>query len=151
MTQAEQTDLSPTPSEASLRVANALKQSLLKEREALGAGDAETLNLAIQAKAVQLRELQYLLKGTAEGQALRAAKSSQQSADGPDHSPWQAFMSLLAECESLNSTNGAAIRLRKQQIDHNLALLRGQSTAPTIYGPLGNAGASQAGRPLTEA
>ena len=123
----------------------------MAERDALSSGDAESLNLAIAAKASQLSELGHLLKGTAEGDALRAAQSAEAGSDGADSSPWQAFMSVLAECETLNNSNGAAIRLRKQHVDHNLALLRGQNTTTDIYGPLGNAGASQAGRPLTEA
>lgn len=134
-----------------MRAANALKQCLLTERDALGGGDAETLNLAVEAKSVQLRKLQHLLKGTPEGVALRSLKPSDQTEDAASQSLWQTFMSLLADCESLNNTNGAAIRLRRQQVHHNLALLRGQNTVPDIYGPQGNAGASQAGRPLTEA
>ena len=141
-------DGTKAPSDACVRAANALKQCLLTERDALSGGDADTLNLAIEAKAVQLRELRHLLKGTAEGAALRAGDAHEDSAP---RSPWQTFMSLLAECESLNNTNGAAIRLRRQQVDSNLALLRGQNTVPDIYGPQGDAGASQAGRPLTEA
>ena len=60
------------------------------------------------------------------------------------------FVAAANDCEQLNLANGAAIRLRQQQVADNLALLRGSDRDTDTYSPDGIT-KSGAGRALTEA
>jgi flagellar biosynthesis/type III secretory pathway chaperone len=119
-----------------------LKESLRDEHLALERQDAEALDLALTTKSQCVSRLQ----------ALDEKRSSLCAASGFDAGPeqmermsewcdqdseigncWQQLMEIASDCNSLNLTNGAIIRLRRQHIDTSLAVLRGVDQANDTY------------------
>ena len=128
-----------------------LKETLQNERQALEAGDTESLFAVLDTKARRTDELQSL-----EQQLLTLCSQL-----GFEHGPeqmqhviewcdqefkvancWQHLMVIASECRALNLTNGAIIRGRKSQIDSGLAVLRGGAADNATYdrdGPMSQA------------
>ena len=145
---------SMTPdSEACLQAAGALKACLLKERKALSGRDPQALEAAISEKARGLQAFAAALGAENAASATALRETVQTNAGGNDAAAerWQTFLKLAAECNDLNLSNGAAIRLRQRQVVSGIALLRGEKTPSETYGPRGAAADGSAGRPLTEA
>lgn len=138
--------------EACVQAAGALKTCLLEERNALTGRDPQALETAVNEKASGLREFAAALgaERAPSAQALRDAVQANANGTDDDAARWQAFLALAEECNDLNLSNGAAIRLRQRQIGNGIALLRGEQTPTETYGPRGAATDGTAGRPLTE-
>ena len=125
-----------------------LKESLEEERKALESQDMEALNAAVESKSVCVEKLQGLDK-------KRVAQCRDWGfGDGPEQmqeliewcdesdlirNRWEHLMILAAESSSLNMTNGAIIRLRQQQFESSLSVLRGAEPRSNTYGRNGEA------------
>ena len=147
-----QSTMTPDP-DACVQAAGALKACLLEERRALGGRDPSALEAAISEKARGLRAFATALgaENAPSAEALRDSVQAQASGDDAAAERWKAFLVLAAECNDLNLSNGAAIRVRQRQVGNGIALLRGENTPTETYGPRGAAADGSAGRPLTEA
>jgi flagellar biosynthesis/type III secretory pathway chaperone len=121
--------------EESIRVANALEEVLQQERRALENRDAAALGSAAGEKRIRVAALE----------ALEAKRKALHDVAPPEDS-WNRFLSIVSRCSSLNMTNGAIIRLRRQQISETLRAVSG-SGAET-YGPSGTEPSSHPRRPL---
>jgi flagellar biosynthesis/type III secretory pathway chaperone len=64
---------------------------------------------------------------------------------------WREFRALVQQCNTMNSTNGAIITARRQQVLAGLALLRGHEAAVDTYGVAGARLRAMGGRELAEA
>ena len=135
--------------ERCLNAAAALKESLAAERDALSGRDPAHIATAVGEKQLRLAELAKML--AANRSIFRSAEATGSGAGDFPGERWRQFLALAAECERLNSGNGAAIRLRQHQIERGIALLRGTDTATDVYGPSGARSATAPGRTLTEA
>ena len=142
----------PTPIEARERIvevvgecvyhALGLKETLEIERSALEAEDAQALHDAVTIKSeciVKLRELDKQRRALCEASGFDTGpqQMEQMSAwcdeDSVVANCWSHFMTIAADCNALNMTNGAIIRVRQQQIETNLAVLRGADPVPDTY------------------
>lgn len=126
----------------SLFHAKELRESLHQEREALESQDMDSLLAAAETKGTQVRELQQL-----DAQRSRICTESGFSAgreqmdaflDWCDHSgeathSWEQLLEVAEECSQLNAANGAVIRVRRQQVEDGLAVLRGQPMGVSTY------------------
>ncbi|MEM6512654.1 MAG: flagellar protein FlgN [Pseudomonadota bacterium] len=123
--------------------AKGLRESLDKEKTALAAQDMDALMAAIEEKGTQVRELQVL--------DIKRSELCRESgfADGPEQmdrftawcdrdtevaGTWSQLIALAEECNTLNLSNGAVIRVRRQQVDDGLSILRGQAPGTPTYG-----------------
>jgi len=120
-----------------------LKESLEREKSALEHEDMDALDSAVESKGLCVNDLQALdarrtrLCGLAGFDA--GPEQMSQLMDWCDEAStiagaWDELMSIAAECNALNMTNGAIIRVREQQIRSSLSLLRGQSPDADTYG-----------------
>lgn len=143
----------------SLESVHALLAALTHERQALEQHNSAALDQALAEKQDQIAVLARLeaqrqricgdagFASDAEGMLALADAC----ADGDTLlSRWQRYCDAANDCEQLNLANGAAIRLRQQQVADNLALLRGSDRDTDTYSPDGST-QSGAGRALTEA
>lgn len=125
-----------------------LKESLEEERKALEAQDMEAINAAVESKSVCVGKLQGLdTKRVALCQAWGFGDGPEQMQELIEwcddseliNNRWEHLMILAAEGSSLNMTNGAIIRLRQQQFESSLSVLRGATPRPNTYGRNGEA------------
>ena len=144
--------LTPDP-DACLEAAGALKSCLLEERAALAGRDPAALEAAISEKARGLRTFAAALGAERASTAEALRNVFHENARGDDRAAerWRAFLTLANECNELNVSNGAAVRLRQRQVENSIALLRGDGSPTETYGPHGTAADGSTGRPLTEA
>ena len=148
----------PSPAEAreqfveiigdSVFFALGLKESLQEERKALEAQDMDALEAAVDSKGACVENLQALDNrrtdlceqwGFAE-----ASDPMQELIDWCDennllNNRWEDLLVIAAESSALNMTNGAIIRLRQQQFESSLSVLRGVSPGTDTYGRNGSA------------
>ncbi len=124
-----------------------LKESLLAERNALEARDIDALQAAVTGKSACVEHLQALDTRRIElCESLGfagAAGQMQELIDWCDqddaiNSRWEQLMVIAAESSALNMTNGAIIRLRQQQFESSLSVLRGVTPGTGIYGRNGS-------------
>lgn len=144
----------------SRRAAEALESALQDERAALEANDADALGTATSAKHEPVSRLA----------ALERERATVARAAGFDPGPgamdallgwcdleaaladeWRRFLDVARHCERLNTTNGAIIRLRRQQVMAGLAILRGGDVSPETYAASGVEAGSLGGRALAQA
>lgn len=137
--------------------ARALRESLDDERQALESQDLDALHAAADNKTRCVEALQTL---EAERRRLCAASGIGDPAGGLGHlartdsriaSGWEQLLAVLSECNRLNRTNGAIIRVRKDQFETSLAVLRGGSMATELYGRDGAGSHAGGQRSLAEA
>ncbi len=140
-----------------IRCAEGLKAALESERSALENRDTELLGSAVRRKEDRIRRLTELeaSRASALGAAGFSADEMQIAAEtcaGSDDlvDRWRQFRSIASDCETMNQTNGAIIRLRRQQVADGLTLLRGGAGELDTYGPNGTT-PTDGGRALTEA
>ncbi len=125
-----------------------LKASLQEERTALEAQDMDALQAAADGKSACVENLQALDTRRIElCQKLGFASAAEQmqelidwcDEDDAIHSRWEHLLVIAAESSALNMTNGAIIRLRQQQFESSLSVLRGIAPGIDIYGRNGSA------------
>ena len=64
---------------------------------------------------------------------------------------WEQLMVIAAESSAMNMTNGAIIRVRQQQFDASLSVLRGVTPGSDTYGRNGGESGDLGRRSLAEA
>ena len=137
-----------------------LKEALEDERRALEAQDIDALNAIVDSKTSCVKQLQRLDHeraelcrqwGFADGPHQMTALIEWCDQDQLISSRWEQLMVIAAEGSALNMTNGAIIRLRQQQIDASLSVLRGGTPGADTYGPHGGDGSDHNSRSLAEA
>ena len=143
----------------SLQQAEKLNHALQAELAALTANDAERIAGATAAKAEPVARLA----------ALETERASVSREAGFDASPagmaafidscdehsllanlWQRLLVLAGTCDQRNATNGAIIRVRRQQVLAGLAILRSGEMAAETYVPTGVESRPPGGRALAQ-
>lgn len=159
-----------TPDEARARIVDVigdsvyqalgLKEALEDERKALESQDIEALDAIVVSKSRCVEELQQLDQerirlceewGFEDGPHQMTALIEWCDEDQLISSRWEQLMVIAAEGSALNMTNGAIIRLRQQQFDAGLAVLRGATAGPATYDHNGVDGTDHNRRSLAEA
>jgi flagella synthesis protein FlgN len=160
----------PTPSDSRQRIVEiignsiyhvlGLKESLEDERKALAVRDIDALNAAIENKSRCVASLHTLeqerrrlcsLSDHGEGTDHMQQMAAWCEADSVIASSWDQLMAIVAECNTLNMTNGAIIRVRKDQIESSLSVLRGGTPGTDMYSRDGTGSGSTSQRSLAEA
>jgi flagellar biosynthesis/type III secretory pathway chaperone len=138
--------------EDSISEALALELALQAERNALETRDDAALGSAAKDKGIRVAKLEQLEADRraagmtfAPTQGLPGSSTNFPAADLLPVGRWQAFLSIVARCKRMNTTNGAIIHLRRQQVNDALRLVSGTGTG--TYGPSGEESPS-AGRAL---
>lgn len=137
-----------------------LKEALEDERRALEAQDLDALNAVVESKTRCVEQLQQL-------DEQRAALCEQWGFPAGPHqmtsliewcdedqlisTRWEQLMVIAAEGSALNMTNGSIIRLRQQQFEASLSVLRGGTPGSDTYNRNGGDGAEYGSRSLAEA
>lgn len=120
----------------------ALAESLADEKRALEEQDMDALDIAISNKSqcvTELRNFEDQRKTLCSASGIPAGpEQMQRMIDWCDESSivtncWQHLMDVVTHCDSLNMTNGAIIRGRKQHVDTSISILRSGQPASTIY------------------
>jgi flagellar biosynthesis/type III secretory pathway chaperone len=144
----------------SIHCALGLKDILCQERNALREQDTALLGHSASLKETCIDRLASL--ESARGAVSRDAGFSTDLGDMPALTEWcdadsiiancwQHFTQIARECDALNSTNGAIIRVRRQQILAGLALLSGSDGTEDTYKVSGAGTTGFGGRELAEA
>lgn len=137
-----------------------LKEILEDERSALEEQDTVKLTETAAIKEKCIRKLQRLEKersqisvesGFGAGPEDMPALAKWCDDDSLITASWQHLMDIARKCSTLNLTNGAIIRVRRQQIDSSLSVLRGSSPEADTYGPEGAAATSFGRQRLADA
>jgi flagellar biosynthesis/type III secretory pathway chaperone len=118
--------------------ATALEIDLAAERKALETRDDAALGKAAESKRNRVARLESL-----ERQRKAAGGPS---TEPPEPRQWQQFLAIIGRCNAMNATNGAIIRLRREQISAALRVVNG--SAQQTYGPSGTETGSRPGRAL---
>lgn len=143
--------------DAGTRAAETLAGHLQAERAALETEDLEALGRAAQAKEAVLSDLERVESrrsallarcGLAADSAAMQALGERCDDPAVLTGKWQHYLAVADDCQRVNTTNGAILRLRQQQIASTLAVLTGGREA--TYGPRGS-GTVTATRDLGEA
>ena len=137
-----------------------LKESLADENAALEEQDMEALRKAVDNKSHCTAALQTLEEqrrefcvaaGFADGPEQMAQLAEWCDEDAVVANCWQHLLDIAVECNAMNLTNGAIIRSRQQQIEAGLAVIRGGTHEPGIYGRSGRGPSGPSQRSLAEA
>lgn len=160
----------PTPAEARKAIADiigrstaealGLKESLEAERSALEQQDADALQEVVVSKndcAEKLQALDLQRSALCESWGFAAGPEQMDAVIDwcdedklVDHG-WSRLMQLAADGNQLNLTNGAIIRLRQQQFETSISLLRGVTPGSDTYGRNGVESGDPSRRSLAEA
>lgn len=137
-----------------------LKEALEDERRALEAQDIDALNAIVESKTRCVEQLQRLDEKRAtlcEQWGFTAGPHQMTSLiewcdeDQLISTRWEQLMVLAAEGSALNMTNGSIIRLRQQQFEASLSVLRGGTPGSDTYNRNGGEGSEYGSRSLAEA
>ena len=137
-----------------------LKESLQDERSALESRDSDALDAALAVKGGCVQRLQDLDRRRSElcrdcgfpaGPEQMDRMLDWCDGDSRIADRWRHLMDVVADCNTLNLTNGAIIRVRQGMIDGNLAVLRGTDAANDTYEREGARNAAASQRTLAQA
>ena len=137
-----------------------LKESLQDEFAALEAQDMDALRSAVDNKSKCVAALQTLEEqrrdfcidvGFESGPEQMEQLAEWCDEDAVLSNCWQHLMDIAVECNAMNLTNGAIIRARQQQIEAGLAVIRGGTQDPGVYGRSGRGPSGPSQRSLAEA
>lgn len=144
----------------SLCQAAGLKESLEVEREALERQDTDTLQAVVVSKNDHAEKLQALdsRRGQLCNECGFAAGPGQMQElidwcdeRGVIDKGWTELLQLAEAGNALNLTNGAIIRLRQQQFETSISVLRGVTPGSDTYGRNGAESGDASRRSLAEA
>ena len=119
-----------------------LADSLADERRALESQDMDALDLAVSKKSRNVAELRLVEEQRSKicvqcGFAPGVEQMQHMIGWCDEYAivakAWRHLMEVIAECDFLNTTNGAIIRSRKQHVDSSISILRNGQPASTIY------------------
>lgn len=129
--------------------AQAFRQVLEQERDALGLGDIAAIDRASQRKlelSERLDALRQEMTGFVAGifsdiapDSLRQAIHWADDASGKLVQRSERLETLLAECQQLNQSNGVIVEKRKAQVRRALEVLKGGMQTARLYGRHGDA------------
>ncbi len=137
-----------------------LKEALEDERRALEAQDLDGLTAVVDSKSACVDKLRQLDEqrvalcerwGFDNGPHQMTALIEWCDKDQLVSSRWEQLMVLAAEGNALNMTNGAIIRVRQQQFESSLSVLRGGTPGTDTYGRNGGDTGDLNRRSLAEA
>ena len=137
-----------------------LKEALEDERRALEAQDIDSLHAVVESKTACADKLRSLdakraalceACGFATGPNQMTALIEWCDADDVIGRRWEELKVLAAEGSTLNMTNGAIIRVRQQQFESSLSILRGGEPGADTYCRNGEESGDYSRRPLAEA
>lgn len=137
-----------------------LKEALEEERQALETQDMDRLNAVVDGKTTCVEKLRLLDEkratlckqlGFADGPHQMTALIEWCDEDQLISSRWEQLMVIAAEGSALNMTNGAIIRLRQQQFESSLSILRGGTPGSDTYSRSGEESGDSNRRSLAEA
>ena len=123
-----------------------LKESLEDERKALETEDMAAIERAVGVKSVcveKLKRLDQQRDTLCQSWGFESGPDQMQSVinycDDADlvRNRWDHLMLVAAESSAMNLTNGAIIRIRQQQFESSLSLLRGRTPRIDTYGQRG--------------
>ena len=144
----------------SAREALALRESLEAERQALEAQDTDALQAVVLSKnahAENLHELDRQRSTLCQQWGFSAGPDQIDNVigwcdeDDAISGCWAELMTIAAEGNALNLTNGAIIRLRQQHFETSLSVLRGVMPGSDTYGRNGEESGDFSRRSLAEA
>jgi len=144
----------------SVSQARRLKESLEVERIALENQDTDVLDDVVVSKndcAELLQALDIERSALCESWGFIAGPEQMDDViawcdkDGLVDRGWSQLMQLAADGNTLNLTNGAIIRLRQQQFETSISLLRGVTPGSDTYGRNGAESGDLSRRSLAEA
>ena len=130
----------------SLYHALALREILQEERTALETRDTTSLNTACVKKQMCVNKLEsleaeridlFIASGFASDTDDMKALATWCDDDSMLMSSWEHLIDIISTCSELNSTNGAIIHVRREQIKNALLLLRNGTEQEATYGPRG--------------
>lgn len=137
-----------------------LKEALQDERKALESQDLQRVEDAVTGKNLCTEQLQVLDKklrkhcgscGYAAGHETMDAFIAWCDDSALVRNRWDRLMVIAAESNALNMTNGAIIRVRQQQFETSLSVLRGISPGADTYGRNGGDSGGFGHRSLAQA
>ena len=137
-----------------------LKEALEDERGALEAQDMDALDAIVGSKTRCVEQLQRLDEkratlceqwGFAAGPHQMTELIEWCDEDQLISTRWEQLMVIAAEGSALNMTNGSIIRLRQQQFEASLSVLRGGTPGSDTYSRNGGEGNEYGSRSLAEA
>ena len=123
-----------------------LKEALEDERRALETQDLDGLNSVVDSKTACVEKLRALDTkrvqlcehwGFENGPHQMTALIEWCDEGQLISSRWEQLLVLAAEGSALNMTNGAIIRVRQQQFESSLSILRGGTPGSDTYGQNG--------------
>lgn len=143
----------------SLHHALALREILQEERAALETTDTTSLNTTCVKKQMCVNSLEAL-----EAERVEIFIACGFASDTDDMkslamwcdddslllSSWEHLLEVISTCNQLNSTNGAIIHVRQEQIRNSLSLLRNGTAQEATYGPRGENASSLGARSIAE-
>lgn len=119
-----------------------LTKTLEEEQRALASQDIDALDAAVCAKAKCVEELRVVEQERKNlciesGFPDEPEQMQKVIAWCDDYAVvencWQHLLDVVAQCDSLNMTNGAIIRGRKQHVDSSISIIRGGKSNTGIY------------------
>lgn len=148
--------------------AGRLHELLEREQAALLGNDASLLEQVVAEKQACVAELEAgageraaLLRaaglpadaGGMESciQSCTACGSCDTAGDADLATLWRKTSTLLRDCREMNQRNGGVIETNRRHAARALAILRGQSGNPGLYGPAGEARADSRSQSLAKA
>ena len=138
----------------------ALKESLADEHDALEQQDMDALRTAVDNKSrctaalqslEQQRRVFCIAAGFPDGTEQMEQLTRWCDEDSVVANCWQHLLDIAVECNAMNLTNGAIIRGRQRQIEAGLAVIRGGTQEPGVYGRSGRGSNGPSQRSLAEA
>ncbi|MGB5336327.1 MAG: flagellar protein FlgN [Woeseiaceae bacterium] len=137
-----------------------LKEALEDERAALERQDTDALQAVVVSKNEHAAKLQALELRRSElcaawGFAVGPGQMGELVQWCDEHGvidrAWAELLQLAADGNTLNLTNGAIIRLRQQQFETSISVLRGVTPGSDTYGRNGAEAGDASRRSLAEA
>ena len=123
-----------------------LRDCLFKEREYLESRNLDPMQVLIERKIQLIDQISKQVKFRAQ---VLAKLNLPQTAAGwsqflqrhpltqPLETEWQTVVQIYEECQELNQINGKLVARSQKTFGHILNLIRGQVTAPSLYGSNG--------------
>ena len=118
---------------------------LQREYGALKTNDLAAIEHAITHKQQQLAQVQaceqrrHALLQAAGFSLDKQGMSNylRNAAHAPSVQPWQLLLKLSSQCQKQNQINGGLVDISRRHAQHVVAILRGQTPEPDLYGPAG--------------
>ncbi len=142
-----------------VELAEALRDSLAREHEALRGHALEAIREAAADKELLVRQLETL--ACSQNDLLRRAgfdptrddldQALRRSGMGQVYRQWTELTRVLTDCRHRNQVNGGMIEMSRRFAQQILDTIRGGTNAGTLYGPSGQASSTHGRDPIATA